>query len=86
VTEVCLDREVAPALREVLRIDAEVAKERVRRVAEQLQVATLVNVTVVVDPVGRHARRLESHRLREIVVLPQHVRVAGLEEHALPPG
>src|SRR5262249_48056837 len=79
--EVRLDREVASVPGEVGRVDSHEPEERVRRVAEELQIAALVDMSVVVDPRGGHLRMEETRRRVE--------RVADgvpLEEGSLPGG
>ena len=60
--EVRLDREVAAARRQVRGVDADVAQQGVRGVAEQLQVAALVRVAVVVDPLRADAVAVQAQR------------------------
>ena len=62
VGEVRLDSEVAPAGGEIVRVDPDRGEERVRRVAEDLQIPALVDVAVVVDPVRRDVRRVQPER------------------------
>ena len=66
VHDVGLDREPAEAPGEIGLVEADQAQERVRGVAEQLQVAALVHVAVIVDPVGRDRRPVEAQGLGEV--------------------
>ena len=68
-----LDREVA-ARRQIRPVDAEVGEERVGGVAEDLQVAALVRVAVVVDPVGGDLGRVQRERPGEIVAVAHDAR------------
>ena len=59
VHDVGLDREPAEAPGEIGLVEADQAQQRVAGVAEQLQVAALVHVAVIVDPVGRDPGAVE---------------------------
>ena len=67
MADVALDRVGAVAALEVRGVDADVAEERVRRVAEHLEVAALGHVAVVVDPRGVDRRLVQAQRSRRIV-------------------
>ncbi len=84
VREVRLDREVAAARGEILGVDADRPQQRVARVAEQLQVAALVDVAVVVDPVGGHPRTVEAEQAGAVQLRARRTRRS--EEPALPFG
>jgi hypothetical protein len=68
---------------EVGGVDPEVAQQGVGGIAERLQVAALVRVAVVVDPLGEHARAVQAQRPGEVVVVGHDPGVARVEERPL---
>ena len=82
VAEMCLGREVAAGRRAVAGVDADVGQQRVAGVAEHLQVAALVGVAVVVDPLRANARPVEYQRLRQVVAGGHHPGVGAIDQRA----
>ena len=77
--------EVAAGGRAVPGVDAEVGQQRVAGVAEHLQVAALVGVAVVVDPVGPDTCPVQCQRLRQVIAVGHRPGVGAVDQRVLGP-